>query len=548
MGSNETAAGKEKPRSDPVDWVEDTAGAEMSSKDAAVNAAMRGQATTGYETLTLWETIKTFKVSTAVCFAAAFSAATDGYQIGMNSGIVANKGFVAQFATQYTADGKGVLASPVLAGWGSIQSVGQIVGMVSLSFVSSRFGRKVAMYTYWLILAGSIVAESVARNWQVWLVAKLLAGIGVGCMQSTLPTYISEVAPVRIRGGLLMLYSLWWTVGTFFAYIAMQTMNRQHPHEYLTPILTQWAQIGLMLVIYVFLPESPAWCVTRGDTDRARKALRQLNGRVQGYDLEHQLEVLVLAAEHERAVAVEQKREHWYAIFRGVDGLRTVIALWTNLSQQFLGLTLFSTFGTYFFQQAGLPDPFLIKCITSSINIATILVVVFTADQIGRRRIACCATSLMWVSVVVVGILGVVAKSQATNYVLVLFACLWNMGMTANGAAGWGFIGEISSQRLRPYTAGFGAACTCVIGVAMNQLTPYMVNQNQWNWGLKTGWFYAGVGLPFMLGMWLLIPETARRSSAELDELFERKIKPWRFHKTETATQRLIRENKQEQK
>ena len=87
---------------------------------------------------------------------------------------------------------------------------------------------------------------------------------------------------------------------------------------------------------------------------------------------------------------------------------------------------------------------------------------------------------------------------------------LLDIGMTANGAAGWGFIGEISSQRLRPYTAGFGAASTCVIGVAMGQLTPYMVNANMWNWGLKTGWFYAGVGLPFMIGMWLLIPETAR--------------------------------------
>lgn len=80
--------------------------------------------------------------------------------------------------------------------------------------------------------------------------------------------------------------------------------------------------------------------------------------------------------------------------------------------------------------------------------------------------------------------------------------------MTANGAAGWGFIGEISSQRLRPYTAGFGAACTCVAGVVMNQLTPYMVNENEWDWGLKTGWFYAGVGLFFTIGMWLLIPET----------------------------------------
>jgi hypothetical protein len=68
--------------------------------------------------------------------------------------------------------------------------------------------------------------------------------------------------------------------------------------------------------------------------------------------------------------------------------------------------------------------------------------------------------------------------------------------MISNGAAGWGFIAEISSLRLRPYTAGFGAACTCVAGVIMNVLTPYMVNANKWNWGFKTGWFYAGVGQP----------------------------------------------------
>jgi hypothetical protein len=51
-------------------------------KDAAIDAAAQGQTVVGYETLTLWQTVKTFKVSTAVCFAATVSAATDGYQIG----------------------------------------------------------------------------------------------------------------------------------------------------------------------------------------------------------------------------------------------------------------------------------------------------------------------------------------------------------------------------------------------------------------------------------------------------------------------------------
>lgn len=88
----------------------------------------------------------------------------------MNSGIIANKGFIHQFATETGEDGSPVLASPIMAGWSSIQSIGQIIGMISLSFVSSRFGRKVAMYTYWFILACSVLAESLARSWEVWLV------------------------------------------------------------------------------------------------------------------------------------------------------------------------------------------------------------------------------------------------------------------------------------------------------------------------------------------------------------------------------------------
>ena len=28
----------------------------------------------------------------------------------------------------------------------------------------------------------------------------------------------------------------------------------------------------------------------------------------------------------------------------------------------------------------------------------------------------------------------------------------------------------------------------------MNVLVPYMLNENQWNWGLKTAFFYTGLG------------------------------------------------------
>lgn len=75
-----------KPHAEQLGAVEGLAGdhVEQATKpsEIAFDAAAKGQATSGYESLTLFETIKTFKVATLVCFSAAFSAATDGYQIG----------------------------------------------------------------------------------------------------------------------------------------------------------------------------------------------------------------------------------------------------------------------------------------------------------------------------------------------------------------------------------------------------------------------------------------------------------------------------------
>lgn len=54
----------------------------ITRKDLALDAASKGQGVSGYETLSLWETVKAFKVNAAICLAVTFSAATDGYQIG----------------------------------------------------------------------------------------------------------------------------------------------------------------------------------------------------------------------------------------------------------------------------------------------------------------------------------------------------------------------------------------------------------------------------------------------------------------------------------
>lgn len=223
-----------------------------------------------------------------------------------------------------------------------------------------------------------------------------------------------------------MTYNFWFALGQFFAPVALQVMSTYAENNWLTPVLTQWSQIGLMLIIYLIVPETPAWAASRGKEERAKKSLRWLYRGVKDYDVDHQYRLIAIAVEHEAEQAAATRQEHWYAIFKGTDGKRTITALWTLMTQQFIGLTLFSTFASYFFLQAGIEDPFLATCITNGINIAAGLIVIASADKVGRRLISCSGSTLSWLACCAVGILGVAPRGTATNYLFVFFAVLWS--------------------------------------------------------------------------------------------------------------------------
>lgn len=148
---------------------------------------------------------------------------------------------------------------------------------------------------------------------------------------------------------------------------------------------------------------------------------------------------------------------------------RTIVSTWALFSQQLLGLTLFYTYASVFFSAAGFDDPFAITCITNGIQLVVIVLVAISVDRIGRRNICCGGLTTMLVGITLIGIVGVLPnRGKAANSLLVFFCCIYMVGLQCSGSTGWAYVGEISSQRLRPYTAGFAAALSCVMGVIMN--------------------------------------------------------------------------------
>jgi hypothetical protein len=81
----------------------------------------------------------------------------------------------------------------------------------------------------------------------------------------------------------------------------------------------------MMLIIYILLPESPAWCASRDKEEKAKKNMRLIYRGVEEYDVDAQYQILIQTIAHERKVAQDHKQEKWYSIFRGVNGVRGLV-------------------------------------------------------------------------------------------------------------------------------------------------------------------------------------------------------------------------------
>lgn len=80
-------------------------------------------------------------------------AAADGYQYTLNGNVIVNQGFTNHVGFM-GSDGEYSLDSNYTALWGAMQSLGQLVGMISLNPISDTIGRKMTLYVLWVVLAG----------------------------------------------------------------------------------------------------------------------------------------------------------------------------------------------------------------------------------------------------------------------------------------------------------------------------------------------------------------------------------------------------------
>lgn len=104
---------------------------------------------------------------------------------------------------------------------------------------------------------------------------------------------------------------------------------------------------------------------------------------------------------------------------------RAVISTLPFTFQNVVGVPLMFGYTTYFFQLAGVDDPFLGNMVKQMVLVVGIIIAFYTVDKVGRRTLVIYGGAAMATICFIVGGLGFMKQNSASGMALVALCSLW---------------------------------------------------------------------------------------------------------------------------
>lgn len=426
----------------------------------------------------------------------------------------------------------------VPAGWQAGLSngclAGEIIGLYLNGFAIERFGyRKTLMYSLTAICC-FISILFFSQNIVMLLIGEVLCGIPFGVFQTLTCAYASDVCPVKLRPFLTTYTNLCWVIGQLIGSGVLRCLvERTDQWGYRIPFALQWFwPIPIGLAIF-FSPESPWWLVRQGRNEEARKSLVKLTdpkGAPPGFSIDDTLDMIILTNNLEKA---QTQGAGYSDCFKHTNARRTEISCITWVIQNLCGSAIMG-YSTYFYVQAGLPTvmAFTMSLIQYGIGFIGTVASWFLMGHFGRRTLFGTGLCFLFLTLLGIGVAGII-DNKVTGWVigslLVLYTLIYDSTV---GPITYSLVSEIPSTRLKNKTVVLARNLFNLAGIINYIIVPYMLNPTAWNWGGKSGFFWAGVCSICLVWTYFRLPEPRNRSYADLDELFERKISARNFSKT----------------
>ncbi len=373
---------------------------------------------------------------------------------------------------------------------------GTVVGSLLGGWPADRFGRKATLLWIGVLYFAGAVGSGLAPNVTVFIIARVIGGLGIGISTVVAPMYIAEIAPAKHRGQLAGMFQFNIVFGILIAYVSNALLAGTGPDAWRW-MLGVAAFPSFLYAVFCFgLPESPRWLLSRKD-DRAA-GMRVLQR------IEPQASEAEIAAEADSIIAASTEKvssgHFWTKRLRKPILLAILIAFFNQLS----GINAILYFAPRIFELTGLGAK---AALLQSIGIgATNLVFTFVGlwliDRLGRR------TLLYIGSFGYIASLGLVAWAFFTGHLTLVPICIFAFiaaHSVGQGTVIWVFISEIFPNRHRAEGQTLGSFTHWIFAALLTTFFPKMVSAFQPGYVFS---FFAGMMVLQLIWVKTMVPET----------------------------------------
>lgn len=291
----------------------------------------------------------------------------------------------------------GITNHAFLQGWAmSCALMGCLAGAVISGWLSDRLGRKKLL----ILSAGLFVAASLgtggAGSFNIFVIFRILGGIGIGLASNLSPMYIAEITPANVRGRFVSINQLTIVIGILAAQLINWRIARPVPTGATTSdILASWngqtgwrwmfyactVPAGLFFILMWFVPESPRWLAQKPDNhSKSRKILAKIGG--DEYAISEFDSIVNTLEESNRKTDIRFLKQP------GISKL-LVLGIVLAVFQQWCGINVIFNYAQEIFAKAGysVSDILFNIVITGCVNLIFTFIGMFTVDKLGRKAL-----------------------------------------------------------------------------------------------------------------------------------------------------------------
>lgn len=443
-----------------------------------------------------------------IAFSAALGGLLFGYDTAVISGAIGN-------LTEYFQ------LTPVETGWAiSSALVGCLVGAFFSDYLSDTFGRKVTMLITAVLFILNSVGTALPISFSMFVLFRIVGGIGVGIASMVVPMYIAEIAPPKRRGALVGNYQLAIVIGIVVVYFVNYFIALQGDASWNLNIGWRWmfgSELipSLLFLFFIFLiPESPRWLFQKGETSKAIAVLQKINTAE---------EVGQVQLEIENSMQHEDKNQ-WKHLSNPMYKKALFVGIGLSVLQQLTGINAILYYAPEIFKSLGSStDVSLLETsILGVVNLIFTLLAIRLVDKMGRKPLLYIGSLGMTIALAAVGLF--IYYDALGNWVLPFLLLFMASFSISWGPIVWVLLSEIFPNNIRSLALAISVFIQWVANFMVTQIFPSLV-ENQWLKDHFNGAFpfylFSVICLFSLLFVWKKVPETKNKTLEQMDTLWK---------------------------